>query len=198
MRFFAARGAVRGHDVHMLETQGPGTPTSSRSSVHSLDGLAARSLGELDALYRAAVVPATMHAVVGPLVGRMLAVRGLPATVADPLRRFAASSSFVWAGKTFTATSDTGGRGHNRVNVPGVFGRQDLFPFETSFGASAIDGQPALILDYDLEVNPPYIRRIHDELREVAPGLFLGPAMWKGRAGARSLVLWFALDARRA
>lgn len=182
----------------MLETQGPGTSTSSRSSVHTLDGLAARSLAELDALYRAAVVPAAMHAVEGPLIGRMLAVRGLPKTIAEPVRKLAASPSFVWEGKTFTADSDTRGSGHNRVNVPGVFGRQNLFPFETSFGESAIDGQPALILDYDLDVNPGYIRRIRDELREVAPGLFLGPALWKARAGARSLVLWFALDARHS
>jgi hypothetical protein len=68
-----------------------------------------------------------------------------------------------------------------------------LFPFDTRFGASAIDGKPALILDYDLSVNPPYIRHIHDEIREVSPGLFLGPAMWK-TAKDKVLVLWFALD----
>ena len=28
-----------------------------------------------------------------------------------------------------------------------------------------VDGKDAVILDYDLEVNPPYIRRIHDEVR---------------------------------
>ena len=59
--------------------------------------------------------------------------------------------------------------------------------------------------DYDLDANPVYIRHIHDEIREVSPGLFLGPAMWNralkrsGRgSGApdKSLVLWFALDSR--
>ena len=80
--------------------------------------------------------------------------------------------------------------------MPRALGHQRLFPFETSFGPSALDGQPTLILDYDLDVNPGFIRRIHDEIREVAPGLFLGPAMWKGRGDARTLVLWFALDAR--
>ena len=44
-------------------------------------------------------------------------------------------------------------------------------------------------------VNPGTIPKIHDEVREVAPGLFLGPAMWKG-ADKKTLVLWFALDSR--
>jgi hypothetical protein len=81
------------------------------------------------------------------------------------------------------------------VFLPRLFGHQNLFPFNTSFGPSALDGKPTLILDYDLDVNPGYIRRIHDEIREVAEGLFLGPAMWKSRTD-RSLVLWFALDSR--
>ena len=171
------------------------TSTPTRSSVTSLDSLATRSLTELDALYRAANVSSTMHAADGPLTGRMLTVKGLPKAIGGPLRRFAASRAFVWEGKTFAASSDTRGVGHNRVNIPRALGRQNLFPFETLFGPSAIDGKPTLILDYDLDVNPSYIRHIHDEVREVSPGLFLGPAMWKGDQG-KSLVLWFALDAR--
>jgi hypothetical protein len=176
------------------------TPTGSsmasqRSSLHTLDTLAERTGEELDALYRAATVPTTMHSADGQLVGRMLAVRGIPPALRAPLKRWAASPSFVWEGKTFQADSDARGTGHNRVYVPGVFGHQNLFPFATSFEPSSVDGKPALILDYDLDVNPGYIRRIHDEIREVAPGLFLGPAMWKGRK-AKALVLWFALDSR--
>jgi hypothetical protein len=136
-----------------------------------------------------------MHAADGALVGRMLAVRGLPGALAKPLRRWAAARSFVWEGKTFAAESDLRGVGHNRVYIPRALGHQNLFPFETAFGASAIDGKPTLILDYDLDVNPRYIRHIHDEVREVAPGLFLGPAMWKTDK-AKVLVLWFALDSR--
>jgi hypothetical protein len=182
----------------MLSTQTPAPTSTSRAStdsVHSLDALAARSTTELDALYRAATVSSSMHAADGALIGRMLAVKSLPAVIASPLRRFAASRSFVWEGKTFQAASDTRGVGHNRVHIPRALGRQNLFPFETLFGPSAIDGKPTLILDYDLDVNPSYIRHIHDEIREVAPGLFLGPAMWKG-ATDKSLVLWFALDSR--
>lgn len=177
----------------MLETV-PSTAPRAPLSLN-LDALAQLSLSELAALYRAAVVSSSMRAADGALVGRMLAVRGLPGAVAGPLARWSASSSFLWEGKTFQASSDVRGAGHNRVNIPGVFGRQNLFPFDTSFGASAIDGKPTLILDYDLDVNPGYIRHIHDEIREVQPRLFLGPAMWKGK-GEKTLVLWFALDAR--
>jgi hypothetical protein len=81
------------------------------------------------------------------------------------------------------------------VFLRGVLGHQNLFPFATSFGPSSIDGRPTLILNYDLAANPSYIRMIHDEIREVAPGLFLGPAMWK-RPKGNLLVLWFGLDAR--
>ncbi len=183
----------------MITSQNPSSVTSTgarASASESLDTLAARSLGELEALYRSARLSSTMRAADGPLTGRMLAVRRLPGGIAGALRRWAASPSFVWEGKTFQASSETRGMGHNRVSIPRALGRQNLFPFETSFGPSAIDGKPTLILDYDLHVNPSYIRHVHDEIREVAPGLFLGPAMWKGAGDAKTLVLFFALDAR--
>lgn len=171
------------------------TASAPAHALFTLDTLAAKTHDELDTLYRAASVSTTMHAADGKLVGRMLAVRGLPAGLAKPLRRWAAARSFVWEGKTFQARSDARGDGHNRVHLPNVLGRQNLFPFETSFGPSAIDGRPTLILDYDLRVNPGYIRRIHDEIREVAPGLFLGPAMIK-TATKKVHALWFGLDSR--
>jgi hypothetical protein len=166
------------------------------ASELTLDSLARQSYAELEALYRAADAPRSMHAVDGVPKGRMLAVRyidGVP--VMRLLRAFAASPRFVWDGKTFSARSDEEGSGINRIRIPGALGRQDLFPFETLFGASAVDGRRALILDYDLPRNPPWIRKIHDEVREVAPGLFLGPAMWKAASGPTT-VLWFALDTR--
>jgi hypothetical protein len=181
--------------MQTTQTTRTSSTLSGSRSPYTLDTLAARSDDELDALYRAATVSSTMHAADGKLIGRMLNVRGLPGPLAGPLRRWAAARSFVWEGKTFQATSDTRGDGHNRVNVPRALGRQNLFPFETSFGPSAVDGKPTLILDYDLSVNPSYIRKIHDEIREVSPGLFLGPAMWKGER-KKTHVLWFALDSR--
>ncbi len=155
-------------------TPTPATTVPPLRAFLTLAQLATRSLTELDALYRGATVSSTMHAVDGALRGRMLAVRALPGALAAPLGRFAGSAEFPWEGKTFLASSSQNGVGHNRVHIPHALGRQNLFPFETHFGASAIDGQPALILDYDLAVNPSYIRHIHDEIREVSPGLYLG------------------------
>lgn len=160
----------------------------------TLDDLAAKSCAELETLYRRGSLPASLSAVDGALTGRMLAVRGLGSgRLARGLRSFARSRSFVWGGKSFSAESERRGTGINRVIAPGVLGRQNLFPFDTLFAKSEIDAQPAIVLDYDKPENPPYIRAIHDEIREVAPGVYLGPAMWKTANGPRTL-LWFALD----
>lgn len=165
----------------------------------TLDALARRSYGALEALYKTAKNAKSIRAVDGTPKGRMLAVRFVDESPLGAfVRAFARSSHFVWDGKTFTSSSDQEGAGINRIQIPGALGRQSLFPFKTHFGPSAIDGAPALILDYDLPENPPWIRKIHDEVREVARGLFFGPAMWKGGKGGegRATLLWFALDTR--
>ena len=164
---------------------------SEHASIHTIDGLARRTHSELDALYRAAS-PIALADIEGELDGRLLAVRGAPVPIARLVRRIAAWSHFPWQGKAFTAEDDTRGTGANRMSMPGLLGQQHLFPFATRVAPSAVDGRPTIVLDYDLDANPAYIRRIRDELREVAPGLFLGPAMWR-RAKGPLLVLWFAL-----
>ena len=179
----------------------PTTPLPA--SDHTLASLANLSFDALGTLYARGVCPRTVRPLDGAPKGRMLAVRGLSDLPgAGLVRRFAASPAFVWDGKTFASTTDTRGAGVNRVSVPGALGRQRLFPFETRLGTSLVDGRPAFVLDYDLDDNPGWIRRIHDEIREVAPGLYLGPAMWKAAparapgAAAATTVLWFALDTR--
>src|SRR5690349_15708021 len=97
----------------MLTTQKQSTATTNPASHHTLDTLASCSLDELEALYRDASVSTTMRAADGRLLGRMLSVRGIPGPLGGPLRRWAASSSFLWEGKTFEASSDTCGVGHN-------------------------------------------------------------------------------------
>lgn len=160
----------------------------------SLDDLSRMRSDELLRLYEGGKVPKSMSALDGALTGRMLAVKKLEAGgIARRLRAFAGSKKFPWGGKTFSATSDREGTGINRVNAPGVLGRQNLFPFTTLFASSEIDGKTAVVLDYDHPENPPYIRRIHDEVREVSPGVYLGPAMWKSKERPTT-VLWFALD----
>ena len=63
----------------------------------------------------------------------------------------------------------------------------DIASFRSSRASSpsAVDGAPCIALDYDLPDNPGFIRAIHDEVREVESGLYLGPAMWKAKTGPR-------------
>ena len=89
-------------------------------------------------------------------------VVSLLGALASPLARWAASSSFVWEGKTFHADSDTRGVGHNRVRLQSVLGRQNLFPFETSFGIErdrvailAEDGYMVVVFLDELTTVPP-------------------------------------------
>jgi hypothetical protein len=162
----------------------------------TLDALARRGFEALGALYRRGRCARSMHAVDGAPKGRALAVRGVDGVpfAASWIGRFEGSRHFVWDGKTFLASSDREGTGINRVQIPNALGKQKLFPFATSFGTSRFDGGPTLVLDYDLPDNPFWIRRIHDEIREVSPGLFLGPAMWKTSSREATTLLWFALD----
>jgi hypothetical protein len=159
----------------------------------SLDELARMSDRKLARLYERAGMPDRMRRLDGDLVGRMLAVRGTGGVALRALATFAAHRAFPWEGKSFQSRSDDTGTGINRVHLGG---RHRLFPFHTSFGPSRVDGKPALLLDYDLPENPGAIRRIHDEVREAAPGLYFGPACWKARGGGAPVVLWFGLDAR--
>jgi hypothetical protein len=64
---------------------------------------------------------------------------------------------------------------------------------EVSVGPSWLDDRPCVVLDYSRSsVVAGWIR---DEIREVAPGLYLGLVWGVGRLfGGRRLVLRFALD----
>jgi hypothetical protein len=178
------------HDTPHVETQAADA-RAARSL--GLDDLAARTCAELEALYRAGRCPSTIGEIAGRPRGRMLAVRGLDRGPAfSLLRRLAAAVAFPWGGKTLDGRGERG-QGINRVHLGG---RHSLFPFLLARGDSRIDGAPCVVLDYDLPDNPAVIRRIHDEVREIEPGLLLGPAMWKRDGDAPALVLWFALDLR--
>lgn len=156
----------------------------------TVDDLARMTTREATDLYKRGTVP-SMTVLDGAPAGRMLAIAGLDrGAVAERFAKVAGSRAFPWAGKSFTSAGDDTGAGINRLRL---FGGRDVFPFGTHVGPSAVDGQPAIILDYDLPQNPWFIRKIHDELREVAPDLYLGPAMWKTSSGPRHL-LYFAID----
>ena len=99
------------------------------------------------------------------------------------LRRRAAGPRFVWHGKSFRSLTATEGRGVNRF----VLGRGiRALAFRTSIARSVLDGGPAIALDFDTAP-------VRDELREVSPGVFLGPTGVRLRGRYRQLA-WFAID----
>jgi len=164
--------------------------------ARTLDDLAKLDARELREVYKGGTVPESLEVLDGDLVGRMLAVRRLDR--GGPLRGIAAFSqakSFPWEGKSFRHDNETTGTGINRVKLPG--GTRKLFPFATRVGPSIVDDRDTVILNYDQPENPKAIRLIHDEIREVAPKLFLGPAALVRKFGRPTIVLWFALDAAR-
>lgn len=158
----------------------------------SLDDLARLDAQVLRELYRAAAVPALAE-LDGDLKGRMLAVRGAGRIWFALLRAFAAWRHFPWRGKSF-ASHTNGLRGDGINRVFGDVAPLRWFRFETFIGPSRADGEQAFQLDYDNADNPFFIRAIKDEVRAVAPGLFLGQAyvVWFGKP---RLALYFALSA---
>jgi len=162
------------------------------AATYTLDQLAEMSIDALTAVYEGGSVPESMSALDGSPTSRMLTIVGPfgRGPAAEAIRRLARSRQFPWAGKSFQSASSDEGAGVNRVRLAG---ERQWFPFDTRIEPSAMDGAPCIVLDYDKPENPWAIRKIHDELREVSPGLFLGPAMAKTR-GAPKLLLFFSCD----
>ena len=141
------------------------------------DRLVRMSPSELDLLYR--------NAAPGPLPrGR---VRGR--VLIDPGANYAPAVSNAarvwWQGKVF---SDDGTSAVNRfLGVRIVKGKLYLAP-------SWIDGRPSVILDYH-DTSLVY-RRYRDEIRQVAPGLYLG-AMYARTEPKPTFKMYFALETNR-
>jgi hypothetical protein len=163
----------------------------------TLDDLAALTSRDLGMLYADGDVPADFSALERHPRGRMLAIRGVEKTPFHALvSEFAKLGFFPWDGTNMTSTGAQTGEGSNRINLGPI--KTNWFTFTTSVQTSIVDGRETIVLDYEHPGNPAFVRKIHDEIREVAPGLYLGPAMWKTRGGAAKIVLWFALDTTTA
>ena len=158
-----------------------------------LDEHATRNFSELQGLFMKAPIPESVLVLNGSPKGRLLSLRyfdnGLPHSMVAALARLGV---FPWDGKDFRATTEYAGQGVNRIKL--ILPSFKLFSFFTRIGPSAIDGRPCILLDYDQPGNPWFVRRVRDELREVAPGLFLGSTMVKVRSGEVEMVLWFGID----
>jgi hypothetical protein len=169
------------------------TDTSSLSSrggtalVQKLDDLLAVDLGGLERLYADAQVP-RLEEISGDLRGRMLATTVLKEPFASLARMWARSTFFPWRGKSFSPLEHERGEGINRV----VSDRLRLFRFETFIAKSRAGDFNAVQLDYDLPENPFFIRPIKDEIRTIAPKLYLGQA-YLSLPKSTPLILYFGL-----
>lgn len=166
-------------------------PVIQEPSNLDLAALRRMKYDELDKLYRAGKRPSALSDLDGEAIGAMLAWR-TPQTgpLAWSFRKFGESSIFAWKGKSFLSASSETGEGINRVTF---FGKRRWFPFATRFDASFVDGEPTFVLDYGSGTNPPLIRSIVDEVREVAPELYLGAAALTVSGQPRP-ILYFALS----
>ncbi|MBI2389240.1 MAG: hypothetical protein HYV09_06455 [Deltaproteobacteria bacterium] len=158
------------------------------ATPRTVDDLLALDVPTLERLYRAATTPA-IEDLRGDLIGRMLPSPVANAPVTDAMRALARFRMFPWKGKTFAPRAAQRGEGWNRV-----FSDKNLwFRFTTSIGPSRAGAFDALQLDYDHPENPFFIRAIKDEVRTVAPGLWLGQA-WVVTPKGAWLALYFALQ----
>ena len=163
----------------------------SETQQLNLAALRQMSFEELDRLYRSSQKPAAISDLDGDAIGAMLAWRTpRSGPIASLLREFGNSTLFPWEGKSFFSKGTESGSGINRIDL---MGKRRWFPFATRFGASFLDGKPTFVLDYSGPGNPPLIRDIVDEVREVAPRLYMGPAALKVNGRPR-LILFFAVS----
>jgi len=99
-------------------------------------------------------------------------------------RMMSRGARIFWQGKVFENGQDTA--------VNRFFGVR-IIRGQVYQGQSWLDGQPALILDYSRTSRIYADNR--DEIRQVAPGLYLG-LMYNRTTAPPELQMYFALDAR--
>ncbi len=150
------------------------TVTASPSTVRRLDDLSRLTPGQLEALYAQSAPGAIPR-------GK---VRGLallrPGTKFGPA--ISRGARVTWQGKVFNAD------GTSSINR--FFGVKAVRA-DVSYGPSWRDGNPAIILDYN-RTSKVY-ERYRDELREVAPGLYLG-LMFDRNVSPPKLKMYFAVQ----
>jgi hypothetical protein len=160
-----------GPEARLARGQSPAGP-----GVVTLDQLLAMSSAELDAVYRqgaAVAIPA------GRIRGTAILSPGTRRT-----RALSRGARLMWQGKVFEPGQSSA--------VNRFFGMR-LVRAQVYQGPSWLDGQPSLILDYS-QTSRVYADN-RDEIRQVAPGLFLG-LMYDRTTSPPGLVMYFALESR--
>ena len=122
--------------------------------------------------------------------GRILALESLASTHAAtrPLIVALARHLSPWSGKTFESGGTAG------ANL--VFGKR-LARFHGEVAPSLLDGAPTLLMRHDGLGNPWPLRNMVDELRQIGPGVAIGPLLWPSVSRAVKPILWWGLSTER-
>jgi len=162
----------------------PGGPAARRAhgqttpapAAVTLDQLLQMSPAELEAVYRQGIAVAIPE---GRIRGTALLSPGTRRT-----RTLSRGARLFWQGKVFEPGQTTA--------VNRFFGMR-VVRAQVYQGPSWLDGQASLVLDYS-QTSRVYENN-RDEIRQVAPGLFLG-LMYDRTTAPPALVMYFALDSR--
>jgi hypothetical protein len=164
----------------MTARAGPGETVAERPAraaypALSLERLACMSWGDLEQLYRQAS-PGTIPA--GYARGRAIYC---PCDLLTPAR--SKMTKAMWHGKHFCPADGT------LVNQWGL-GLQAVRA-RVGYGVGWLDGQPSIVMDY--RGMSHVWSDVRDEIREVAPGLYLG-VMYRCKGGQPRMKMFFALE----
>ncbi len=180
---------------HLSDVSVEAAETYIRAAQRRMASDRAAGMACLDDMFRAGRPPLDMD---GRYQGEMLAVDlvpGLTQYTSFVQRRFR-----PWRGKVFDRRDARGdnvfannGRPWFRVLLPTYHGQRSdtsatfrAFDFRTYVAPGVLDPNVnALKIDYDLPENPGPVRRVLDELVELAEGYYLGRAYLRGRSGWR-------------
>ncbi len=152
----------------------------------------AEVLARFDESFRSGVAPDPRPD--GFLPGRLLAT-----SIWSPVDGFIRRTTSLWMpwqGKTLDREAATGVNRflpNARMPLKAIFpkytpqysgaDRIEAFPFRTRIAPGELDpGVDVLKIDYDFEANPDFIvRRVLDEVVQVAPGRYLGKVLFRAR-----------------
>ncbi len=150
--------------------------TPEAAAPVTLDRLRQMSAAEIEAVYRQGTATAIPE---GPIRGTALLSPGTRRA-----RVMSRGARLIWQGKVFEPGQTTA--------VNRFFGMR-LVRAQVYEGPSWLDGQASLVLDYS-QTSRIYADN-RDEIRQVAPGLFLG-LMYDRTTAPPSLQMYFALQSR--
>jgi hypothetical protein len=189
---------------HMSDVSVEAAETYIRAAQRRMESDRAAGMASLDDMFRSGHAPRAMD---GRYQGELVAVDIAPGIT--QYATYVQNRFRPWHGKTFDAS---GARGDNifdnqagpwfRVLMPFYRGRRPdsagtfrAFDFRTYVAPALRDpGVAALKIDYDLPDNPGLsIRRVLDELVELADGYYLGRAYVRWWWGSWQRVAYFSL-----